>query len=124
MARTAKNVAMETGVAIILLSQLNRSAAHPSIRMLRGSGQIEESADNVVLIDRPEAYPEMKNQKYEGEFKDSPIEGTAKLILAKGRGVGTCCNLVAFSAKETRFADFKKPESVGNYEEQDAALPF
>ena len=124
MARTAKNVAMETGVPIIVLSQLNRSAAHPSIRMLRGSGQIEESADNVVLIDRPEAYPESKQKSYEGEFKDSPIQGTAKLILAKGRGVGTCCSLVAFSAKETRFADFKKADPAGNYEEQTEDLPF
>lgn len=123
MARTAKNVAMETGVSVIILSQLNRSAPNPSIRMLRGSGQIEESADNVVLIDRPEAYPDSKKKKYEGEFKESPIEGTAKLILAKGRGVGTCCSLVAFNAKETRFADFRKADA-GNYEEQEAALPF
>lgn len=123
MARTAKNVAMETGVTIIILSQLNRSASRPSIKMLRGSGQIEESADNVVLIDRPEAYPESKNQKYDGEFKDSPIQGTAKLILAKGRGVGTCCTLVSFKAKETRFEDFKKAEA-GNYEEQQTDLPF
>lgn len=123
MARTAKNVAMDTGVSIIILSQLNRSAPHPSIRMLRGSGQIEESADNVVLIDRPQAYPDAKIKKYEGEFKDSPIEGTAKLILAKGRGVGTCCSLVQFRAKETRFMDFPKVEA-GNYEEQNTALPF
>lgn len=123
MARTAKNVAMETGVPIIILSQLNRSAPHPNIRMLRGSGQIEESADNVVLIDRPEAYPDTKQKKYEGEFKDSPIKGTAKLILAKGRGVGTCCTLVAFNAKETRFYDFPKADA-GNYEEQEEAMPF
>lgn len=103
MARAAKNVAKETGIAVILLSQLNRSAAHPSMKMLRGSGQIEESADNVVLIDRPEAYPDNSVTKYEGEFKDEDIRGTAKFILAKGRGVGTGCALVGFDGMNTRF---------------------
>ena len=41
MARAAKNIAKEIGISVILLSQLNRSALHPSIKMLRGSGQIE-----------------------------------------------------------------------------------
>ena len=123
MARTAKNVAMETGVPIIILSQLNRSGLHPTIKMLRGSGQIEESADNVVLIDRPESYPDNKVTRYEGEFKNASIKGTAKLILSKGRGVGTCSELVAFSAKETRFSDIRQAEA-GHYEEQDEQLPF
>ena len=123
MARTAKNVAKELGIAVILISQLNRSALHPSIKMLRGSGQIEESADNVVLIDRPDAYPDNKVTKYEGEFKDVSVKGTAKLILSKGRGVGTGAELVAFDRFHTRF---KKIETVeaGHYEEQDEALPF
>ena len=123
MARMCKNIAKETGIAVIALSQLNRSAAHPSLRMLRGSGQIEESADNVVLIDRPEAYPDNKVKKYEGEFKDSSIEGTAKLILAKGRGVGVGSSLVAFSGKHTRFSEIVTADA-GNYEEQTEDLPF
>lgn len=123
MARMCKNIAKETGIAVIALSQLNRSAPHPSLRMLRGSGQIEESADNVVLIDRPEAYPDNKVKKYEGEFKDSSIEGTAKLILAKGRGVGVGCSLVAFSGKHTRFSEIVRAEA-GHYEEQTEDLPF
>ena len=102
MARAAKNIAKEIAIPVILLSQLNRSAAHPSIKMLRGSGQIEESADNIVLIDRPEAYPD-NNLKYEGEFADASTHGTAKLILAKGRGVGTGCRLVGFEGRYTQF---------------------
>lgn len=103
MARVAKNIAKETGIAVILLSQLNRSGLHPNIKMLRGSGQIEESADNIVLIDRPEAYPDNKVTKYEGEFEDQTIQGTAKLILSKGRGVGTGCALVGFDGRFTQF---------------------
>ena len=124
MARACKNVAKETGIAVIALSQLNRSAAHPSLRMLRGSGQIEESADNVVLIDRPEAYPDNKVTKYEGDYKDASVVGTAKLILAKGRGVGVGSALLAFSGKFTKFSDITKPEAAGHYEEQKEDLPF
>ena len=123
MARACKNIAKETGIAVIALSQLNRSALHPSLRMLRGSGQIEESADNVVLIDRPEAYPDNKVKKYEGDYKDASIVGTAKLILAKGRGVGTGSSLVAFNGKYTRFSDIVKPKG-GGYVEHEQDMPF
>lgn len=123
MARTLKQIAKETGIPVIALSQLNRSALHPSIKMLRGSGQIEESADNVVLIDRPEAYPDSKVTKYEGEFSDSSIKGTAKLILSKGRGVGTGCSLVAFDGRFTTFYEIEKPDGGQHYEHKDD-LPF
>jgi replicative DNA helicase len=91
--------------------------------MLRGSGQIEESADNIVLIDRPDAYPDNKVTRYEGEFKDKSIKNTAKLILAKGRGVGIGCALVGFDGAHTRFMELEHVEG-GSYKEQDEPLPF
>ena len=94
MARQAKNIAKEVGIAVILLSQLNRSAPKPAINMLRGSGQIEESADNIVLIDRPDAY-NTKTEAYKLQ--------EAKLILAKGRGVGTADETVTFLPIYTKF---------------------
>lgn len=125
MAREAKNVAKETGIPVILLSQLNRSGDHPSIKMLRGSGQIEESADNIVLIDRPEAYPENKVKSYIGEFKEMSIQNTAKLILTKGRGVGTGCALIGFDAAHTRFYEIDWSNSEGGkYTEKKVDLPF
>lgn len=123
MARTAKNVAKELGIAVIVISQLNRSALHPSMKMLRGSGQIEESADNVVLIDRPDAYPDNKVKSYEGQFKNVSVTGTAKLILSKGRGVGTGAEIVTFDGAHTRFCEYEVADA-GHYEEQDEALPF
>lgn len=113
MARAAKNIAKELGIAVILLSQLNRSGVHPTIKMLRGSGQIEESADNIVLIDRPEAYPDNKI-KYEGEFENEPTAGTAKLMLVKGRGVGTGCRLVGFEGQYTQFYERDTDNQIGN----------
>lgn len=124
MARDAKNIAKELNIAVILLSQLNRSAPHPSIKMLRGSGQIEESADNIVLIDRPEAYPD-NNLSYEGEFANESTHETAKLILAKGRGVGTGCALVGFKDVYTTFYELEdKNKFETKFTEVDWDTPF
>lgn len=114
MVRLAKNIAKECGIAVILLSQLSRGSSHPSINQLRGSGQIEESADNIVLIDRPEAYPN-NSIRYEGDFSDQDTHGTAKLILAKGRGVGTGNALVGFDGRLTQFYELDdKPQVEDN----------
>lgn len=114
MARAAKNIAKECKIAVILLSQLSRGKKHPDIKQLRGSGQIEESADNIVLIDRPEAYPN-SSIRYEGDFSDQDTHGTAKLILAKGRGVGTGNALVGFDGRFTQFYELdNKPQVDDN----------
>lgn len=114
MARSAKNIAKECGIAVILLSQLARGKDHPTINQLRGSGQIEESADNIVLIDRPEAYPN-NSIRYEGDYSDQDTHGTAKLILAKGRGVGTGSALVGFDGRFTQFYELdNKPQVEDN----------
>lgn len=114
MARSAKNIAKECGIAVILLSQLSRGKEHPSINQLRGSGQIEESSDNIVLIDRPEAYPS-NSIRYEGDYSDQDTHGTAKLILAKGRGVGTGSALVGFDGRFTQFYELdNKPQVEDN----------
>ena len=114
MARFAKNIAKECKIAVILLSQLSRGKEHPDIKQLRGSGQIEESADNIVLIDRPEAYPN-SNIRYDGDFSDQDTHGTAKLILAKGRGVGVGTSLVGFDGKFTQFYELDDKPHVEDY---------
>lgn len=114
MARAAKNIAKECKIAVILLSQLSRGKEHPDIKQLRGSGQIEESADNIVLIDRPEAY-QNSNIRYDGDFSDQDTHGTAKLILAKGRGVGVGTSLVGFDGRFTQFYELdEKPQVEDN----------
>ena len=114
MARAAKNIAKECKIAVILLSQLSRGKEHPDIKQLRGSGQIEESADNIVLIDRPEAYPN-SSIRYDGDFSDQDTHGTAKLILAKGRGVGVGTSLVGFDGRFTQFYELDEKPQVEDY---------
>lgn len=119
MVREAKNIAKELHIAVLLLSQLNRSSNKPSISMLRGSGQIEESADNVLLIHRPDAYPDgEKLINYNG--LQYPAEGKAKLILAKGRGIGTGDSLLNFDKQGVKFTDYLTDEEIRQREE----LPF
>jgi replicative DNA helicase len=62
---------------------------------LRDSGQIEEAADVVLFIHRPEAYS-----------TDNEQEGKAEIIIAKGRNYGTGKFEVAFEKEYTRFADY------------------
>lgn len=84
--RRLKNIAKELNINIIILSQLSRDRNNPkpSMSRMRGSGQIEEAADMVVLIWRPEIAGLM--------YEDAPIsstENTAEIIFAKGRNIGT-----------------------------------
>lgn len=101
MARRLKNLATELNICIVALSQLSRSReiSAPTISRLRGSGQIEEAADVVVLIYRPEAY----GIKQFANGRQS--ERKAQLILAKGRNIGTGEDIVAFNAEQSRFED-------------------
>ena len=58
VARKLKNLAKELDICIVLLSQLSRdkSTTEPTLSRLRGSGQIAEAADMVLLIYRPVMY--------------------------------------------------------------------
>lgn len=55
--RGAKLIAKELGVPVVLLSQLNRATGEhgvPTLSNLRESGAIEQDADVVLLMHRPD----------------------------------------------------------------------
>lgn len=81
-----KWLAREIVSPVILISQLNRATEsdkdkRPRLSNLRESGAIEEHADSVVMLHRPEYY----------EPKNPDVKGQAELIVAKNRNgpVGT-----------------------------------
>ena len=97
--RQLKILAKELRVPVIALSQLNRGPEQrqdkrPMLSDLRESGALEQDADIVILVHRPEVYED-----------DSPRAGEADLILAKHRGGPTTTVAVAQQLHYSRFAD-------------------
>lgn len=113
MARELKNICRELNIVCIALSQLRRAGEdkHPTIDMLRGSGQIEESADNIVLLDRPDAHPEWGVTRFKGCELD--VHGKAEIRVSKGRNIGTGVYYVDFDGE--RFL-FQEPDNYDSYE--------
>lgn len=110
-ARRLKNIAKELDIWVIAISQLSRNPQNPvpSMSRLRNSGQIEEAADLIALIYRPrdgsKSYPE--------PFQNVSTEGTAMVMIDKGRNVGTCKFISGFKADNTLFYPLSKNDISG-----------
>ena len=105
ISRTLKAIAKELNVQIIALSQLSRAtemrggSKRPQLSDLRESGAIEQDADIVAFIHRPEYYG--INQDENG----MPTAGLAEIIIAKHRNGAVCDVNLRFLKEQTRFAD-------------------
>jgi replicative DNA helicase len=105
ISRNLKALAKELSIPVVALAQLSRQVEHrsdkrPQLADLRESGQIEQDADLIIFIHRPEYYK-----------KSPPPEeqGIAEVIVAKQRQGPTGIIKVAFM-KET--ASFRPLESA------------
>ena len=103
IARRLKNLAKELDIFIVLLSQLNRDPNNPLPRRerLRGSGQIAEAADMVLLVYRPEVY----GTQYPKPFDTVSTRGTAMIRVAKNRNGGLVDFICGFDSGLTKFFD-------------------
>ena len=97
--RQMKLLAKELEVPVIAISQLNRGPEQrtdkrPMLSDLRESGSLEQDADMVILVHRPDAWE-----------ADDPRAGEADLIIAKHRNGPTTTVAVAHQLHYSRFAD-------------------
>jgi|SRR6478735_495489 len=102
-----KNLAKDLDVPVIALSQLSRnveqrgSSKRPLLSDLRDSGSIEQDADIVLFIYRPEYY---KIEQWDDD-EQSPTENTAEIDVAKYRNGETGYCRTGCELKYMRFMD-------------------
>lgn len=105
ISRSLKGLAKELNIPILALSQLNRTVEgrdglegkRPQLSDLRESGAIEQDADMVLFVHRPEYYRIFEDEK------GNDLRGKAQIIIAKHRKGGTGDVLLEFKGEYTSF---------------------
>ena len=108
ISRSLKGLAKELNIPIIALSQLNRGVEtrqgdgkRPQLADLRESGAIEQDADMVCFIHRPEYY------KINEDAKGNSLIGLAEIIIAKHRNGAVGDVRLRFRGELARFQNLK-----------------
>lgn len=107
ISQSLKGLAKELDIPILALSQLNRTVENreglegkrPQLSDLRESGAIEQDADMVLFVHRPEYYHILTDEK------GNDLRGMAQIIIAKHRKGATGDVLLTFKGQFTRFQD-------------------
>ena len=114
ISRNLKALAKELNIPVIALSQLSRAvetrggSKRPLLSDLRESGAIEQDADIVSFIFRPEYY----GQTEWDDDDHSPCEGQGEFIVAKHRNGGLDNIRLKFTGHLAKFSDLE--EGFGN----------
>ena len=127
ISRALKGLAKDLNIPIIALSQLNRSVEkregdegkRPQLSDLRESGAIEQDADIVCFIPRPEYY------KIYNDEQGRNMRGMAEFIIAKHRNGAVDTVLMRFRNEYARFQDTDEDDYIpmpGETKSMDSAL--
>ena len=106
ISRSLKGLARELNIPVIALSQLSRASEQrggerkPILSDLRDSGAIEQDADLVIFIHRPEYY----------DREDDLKKGVAEIMLSKNRNGPTGDVELRFRREYTRFENVSQRE--------------
>ena len=105
ISRALKNLAKELNVPVIALSQLSRAVEtrggdkRPQLSDLRESGSIEQDADVVAFLYRPDYYGFTEDEA------GNSVQGIGEVILAKNRSGSLETVQLRFIGKYTKFTD-------------------
>ena len=110
ISRSLKGLAKELDIPILALSQLNRSVEsregnegkRPQLSDLRESGAIEQDADMVLFVHRPEYYHIFQSEN------GVDLRGVAQIIIAKHRKGATGDVNLRFKGEFTRFENLEE----------------
>lgn len=114
ISRALKSIAKELDVPVLALSQLSRAvetrggAKKPMLSDLRESGSIEQDADMVLFIYRPEYYG------FEVDEEGRNTKGTAEIIIAKHRNGAVGSVTLRYIGEYVKFADYDAGEFTGS----------
>ncbi len=114
ISRALKSVAKELNVPVIALSQLSRAVENrpggskkPMLSDLRESGSIEQDADMVLFLYRPEYYGLTVDED------NNPTQGVGEIIIAKHRNGETGTVRLKFVGKYVKFTDLDQNMDFG-----------
>ncbi len=105
ISRAMKNLAKELEVPVIALSQLSRAVEsrggdkRPQLSDLRESGSIEQDADMVMFLYRPEYYG------FNEDENGQSVQGTGEIIISKHRNGALDTVRLKFIGKYTKFTN-------------------
>ncbi|MCD6417937.1 replicative DNA helicase [bacterium] len=110
ISRSLKALARELDVTVIALAQLSRKVEEsgdkrPRLSHLRESGAIEQDADVVLLLYRPEVH-RIDKIKIPGKDEPVPSEGLASLMIAKQRNGPTGEVIFSFNKESISFEEY------------------
>jgi replicative DNA helicase len=112
ISRSLKSIAKELNVPVLALSQLNRSVEmrtgnkRPQLSDLRESGAIEQDADLVCFIHRPEKFGILEDEEGRSTV------GMAEIIVAKHRNGAIGDVKLRFRDVIAKFVDYEELENL------------
>ena len=124
ISRSLKGLAKEHNIPVIALSQLNRGVEtrqgtegkRPQLADLRESGAIEQDADIVCFIHRPEYYRITEDEQ------GNSLVGIAEIIVAKHRNGPTGIAIMRFDGEYARFQNLDANRVGRNYVERPSRM--